>query len=218
MDGGPPSQFPTIKRGNTLLYLGKSMNPTLRDLDVVEFVSIPLSQMHKGDVIVIKRQEHPEERIIHRIISISPEGIRTQGDNNDRIDPWILLPSEIEGIVISAWRGKRKIKMYSGLPGYCRYIAHRIRLKTTSTGISLIRAPYCFISSNKISRMTCRFVTLRLVDFSGSDRSEVQVYVGPIYAGRLVKGKNKWEIRPPFHILINPDDFPTINENRYDSD
>ena len=56
---------------------------------------VPVSDLRVGDVITYS---HPgagadqDAMVTHRIVSIRPEGIRTQGDAEATADPWVLHP------------------------------------------------------------------------------------------------------------------------------
>jgi signal peptidase len=56
---------------------------------------VPVSDLRVGDVITYA---HPgadgdqDAMVTHRIVSIRPEGIRTQGDAEATVDPWVLHP------------------------------------------------------------------------------------------------------------------------------
>jgi signal peptidase len=56
---------------------------------------VPVSDLRVGDVITYSHpaaDEDEDAMVTHRIVSIRPEGIRTQGDAEATADPWVLHP------------------------------------------------------------------------------------------------------------------------------
>ena len=69
-----------------------------------------------GDVVVF----HPLDRealVVHRVLTIDSDAIKTRGDNNSAPDPWVLEPKDIIGRITRAKRKNRTQKIYGGLPG-----------------------------------------------------------------------------------------------------
>jgi hypothetical protein len=189
------------------------MNPTFRDLDVIEFVPITNEKLRIGDIIVIMRETDPGQRIIHRIVAISTEGIRTRGDNNKEIDHWILKKHEIEGRVIKVLRKGREIPLHLGYAGYLEFLLHTMRNRIVASCIRVLQYPYRRCShSTFFSKTFSKVIHYRIVTFSGSDRYEAFLYFGPFCAGYRKKGQDIWEIRPPFGLLIHPSHLPSLSE------
>ncbi len=99
-----------------LNYTGPSMNPTLKVGDGMTVVPYGNRRIRVGDVVVFRspKQDH---YVVHRVVSVDSQGIRTIGDNNDRIDPWVLSPDNIMGRVISARRKNRDVTIHGGTRG-----------------------------------------------------------------------------------------------------
>ncbi|MDD1778648.1 MAG: S26 family signal peptidase [Candidatus Helarchaeota archaeon] len=199
-------QFPAFKNINTLVYLGKSMYPTLVDLDIIQFSPYQNTPIRRGDVIVFKRQDGPDCIIIHRVIAISPDGsIRTQGDNCRTTDSWTLRPSEVLGVVTSAQRGDRFIRILRGNIGYQIFLIRRIIAETVITSKNIAKHPNQWISAIMLpSRIISQFLTYKVVTFSGSNRSETLLFLGPVCIGWLPIDKGVWEIKPLYRIFIDP--------------
>ncbi len=82
--GGPASY---------VLVSGKSMQPTYYTGDLV--LMLRQAEYAEGEVIAYQVEG---KNVIHRIIGGSAEeGYRTQGDNNDFVDPWRPKPDEVLG-------------------------------------------------------------------------------------------------------------------------
>lgn len=82
---------------------GNSMYPCLKDGDVVRVRSLINETIEIGDVIVYKKFK--DHLTIHRVVEkCSIKGKRhyfkTKGDNNDTIDNYIVIISEILGVLV----------------------------------------------------------------------------------------------------------------------
>ncbi len=100
---------------NTLIYLGKSMNPTFTDLDLLTY-SAPNGPVRPGDVIAFRRS--PQSRIvIHRVISTDGGVIVTQGDSNALPDPYTVERCAVIGVIRSRQRDRRHAPVLGGSQG-----------------------------------------------------------------------------------------------------
>lgn len=73
---------------------GSSMAGSIDRGSIVFERSVPLSDLRVGDVITYPHPEAAEDdaMITHRIVSVRPDGIRTRGDAEARLDPWVVRP------------------------------------------------------------------------------------------------------------------------------
>lgn len=61
---------------------------------------VPVSDLRVGDVITYERPvtaDGPVDgptMVTHRVVAIGPEGIRTRGDAEQAVDPWVLQPDD----------------------------------------------------------------------------------------------------------------------------
>ena len=104
-------------------FRGSSMRPLFKPGDLLEVFPYEDRQVRRGDVILFSC---PSEscKVVHRVADIDTHGIRTKGDNNARIDPWVLSPEQIVGYVVHAQRGRRWRRVPSGLLG--RFVANLV--------------------------------------------------------------------------------------------
>jgi hypothetical protein len=58
--------------------------------------------------------------VVHRVVEILPEGLRTKGDGNDTVDEWTVAPEWIVGKVVRARRARRWRPVRSGFRGAMR--------------------------------------------------------------------------------------------------
>ena len=101
---------------DSLVYVGNSMYPTFIAPEIIYFVPYGEVTVRRGDVIVFDSPAE-DKSVTHRVISVTPKGIRTSGDNNDNPDPWVLRKEDITGRVIYARRGIQCRPIYGGLKG-----------------------------------------------------------------------------------------------------
>ena len=75
----------------------ESMDPTFYKGDMILVQGV--EDVSVGDIIVfdVPDRAYP---IIHRIYEITPDGIRTKGDNNLYVDPWTISQNDIYGKAI----------------------------------------------------------------------------------------------------------------------
>ncbi|MCP8309325.1 MAG: signal peptidase I [archaeon] len=76
-----------------------SMVPTLNVGDYIVVKAESFNNLVKGDIIVFYNPLNPNDIIVHRIYSIDYEQktIRTKGDHNSYVDPWIVTEEDIIG-------------------------------------------------------------------------------------------------------------------------
>ncbi|MCP8316737.1 MAG: signal peptidase I [archaeon] len=82
-----------------------SMVPTLNIGDYIVVKAVAFDELKSGpppigDIIVFRNPENPNDKpIVHRIYSIDYEQktIRTKGDHNSYVDPWIVTEEDIIG-------------------------------------------------------------------------------------------------------------------------
>ena len=70
-----------------------SMSPTLERGDLVLMQRIN-TEPAVGDIITLEREESFLP-ITHRVVAVTEEGVKTQGDARGRVDPWLVPEEEI---------------------------------------------------------------------------------------------------------------------------
>ena len=100
----------------SLVYVGSSMYPTLKAPEIIYFDRYADRDVRPGDIVVFN-DPATGASVTHRVISVTPDGIRTRGDNNNRVDPRILKKEDLAGRVVFARRDRRYRHMRGGLYG-----------------------------------------------------------------------------------------------------
>ena len=195
-------------------YVGPSMNPTLRETEIMEIQPYDSRPLHIGDVVFFLPPD-AEQAVVHRIIRITPAGISTRGDNNALEDAFLLQPGNIKGQVTAAWRGRQKRrKIAGGLHGrltsrrlYCRRILGR--------GISPLLHPFYQAISRLglIAWMLPASFRPRVVVFRVREENQLKLLLGKRVIGRYNNQKRQWQIHRPFQLFVNNKALPEQPEN-----
>jgi len=189
-------------------YIGPSMNPTLREPEMMEIVPYDSRRLRAGDVIFFlpPRTDQP---VVHRIVRVSPAGISTLGDNNTQEDSFLLQPKDIKGQVVAAWRGQKRRKITSGLQGRLtsRWLHWRGFLER---GVSPLLHPlyYALSSRGLIARLLPVPFRPRVVVFNARGRDQFQLLLGPRIIGRYDEQKRQWHIQRPFRLFVDKQVLP----------
>ncbi|NQU17446.1 MAG: signal peptidase I [Candidatus Saganbacteria bacterium] len=192
-----------LKKDNIYVYIGPSMNPTLKAPDILEVE--PYNDEKKiqvGDVITFR---HPtdDKNITHRVVLKTEEGVRTRGDNNSKLDPW-LLNKEVTGKVTYARRGKWRRIIHGGLWGriYESYVrSRRLAYRAFS---KLFRPLY-----HRVLRLHlfAGKIKPRIINYQKKQYFEQQLVLGSRVIGRRLYGR-RWRINPFYRLLINESSLP----------
>jgi signal peptidase I len=203
----PPDFNPIEERLDSLgycSYSGPSMDPILREGDLLEIKGYGLEPIRIGDVILFRR-EWSSGFVVHRVIGRSSEGLKTRGDNNLEDDPGLLDSRNVIGRVIAAWRGQRRIRVLRGRLG-------TIQARITGEGIGLIRAIfdiltpcYRFVSMKGLLRVLARAAEPSVIKFGDRD---LRLVLWSHEIGRYREGV--WLIKPPFKLIIDEASLPEV--------
>jgi signal peptidase len=189
----------------SIVYVGKSMYPLLRDLDILYYEPYTGGHLNIGDVIVFMPSgRQGRANITHRIISITHDGVVTRGDNNPGADDNILKSGEIIGLIKYAKRGNRFIKIRGGIQGRFFSSIVRIYLNLKRLAMGPLVLPYHFIAKFGIFRV---FVPAgmkpRVVSFKQPDGMESRLLMGKRVIGRLRSMDKNWTIYPPYKLFVD---------------
>jgi len=197
----------------SIIYTGPSMNPTLRSGDGLQIIPYNGKKIRSGDVIVFNSPEDGR-KITHRVVSINSAGIKTRGDNNKNIDPWLLSSEKIIGRVVYAQRGKRRRTIFGGMIGQSYSVTYRVARKFSSAISPLLRPPYHWLAqAGFIKRWLKIWTKLQILSLKRPAGQELQLLLGPHVIGRLLPGRVQWNIRRPFRLIVDEESLP-INELR----
>ena len=193
-------------------YVGPSMNPTLREPEIMEIKPYDGRPVRVGDVAFFLPPEAGRP-IVHRIVRVTPAGISTLGDNNTHEDPLLLHPNNIKGRVVGAWRGQKRRKIAGGTQG--RLTSRWLRCRRIlGRGVSpLLRPLYHALSSGGlIARVLPASWRPRVVVFHIRGRDQFQLLLGRRIIGRYDDQRQQWLIRRPFQLFVDGKALPRRQE------
>jgi hypothetical protein len=194
--------------GYEINYAGPSMNPTFRDGDRLWVIPYGKRRIRSGDVIVFCP---PADacHVVHRVIAVSPSGMKTRGDNNHFMDPWILRSEDIFGRVVSAGRAKSRVRISGGARGRLSARLLRIAKQADAMISAMLRPIYLRIAkSGIIIRLVSQRVKPRVVCFKQPKGIEMQLLLGRRVIGRRLPGQALWQIRRPFRLFVDEAALP----------
>ncbi len=197
------------EKARSLFYKGPSMNPLLYSPDVLHVVPYGDRSIRRGDVVVF----HPpdaESNIVHRVVSVTGEEIRTKGDNNGHPDSWVLKREHIIGRVYWIERGDTKIRIYGGLAGKAQAVTLKLFRTLYSCAVRLLRPLYMCLAQNRVlKRWFTRRSAMRIISLNRPDGEELQLLMGQRVIGRRPAGQRFWLIRRPFMLFVDKTSLPS---------
>jgi hypothetical protein len=189
-------------------YVGPSMNPTLREPEIMEIVPYGSTPLRVGDVVFFLPAE-AEHLVVHRIIRVTPAGISTLGDNNTQEDILLLQPKSIRGQVVAAWRGQKRRKIAGGYQGRLtsRWLHWR---RILDHGLSHLLHPLYQVLSHRglIAWVLPASFRPRVVVFHAQDRDQFQLLLGQRIIGRYDEQRQLWQIQRPFRLFVDERALP----------
>jgi len=192
----------------TVNYIGPSMNPILKSGDRLSIIPYNGKEVGRGDVIAFL-PSGGDSKIIHRVISVGPSGIRTRGDNSSHVDPWILRHDQILGRIVAAQRGNRWRRIFGGMVGRLLAVSV-IAIHGVDSWVSfLLRPAYReFARAGIFIRLLPAQMRPRVISFDRGAGKELQLLMGGRVIGRWLPGKSGWQIRRPFRLFVDEASLP----------
>lgn len=187
----------------TLLYRGNSMIPTLRNAAILHIVPYIDDAIRSGDVIVFI-SPGSNNTVVHRVVSVNSQGIKTKGDNNIKVDDWLIVHDNVIGRVTYAQNGAKQWTIYRGLIGSIfAEVSKSIRILDRSISF-LLHFPYQWLARSGIFRrlLPSRF-EIKILSINKPQGSDLQLLLGKRVIGQFIHEKNQWQIRRPFRLFIN---------------
>lgn len=189
-------------------YVGPSMNPTLREPAIMEIVPYNNRTLRVGDVVFFLSPKN-DQRVVHRIVRVTPAGISTLGDNNTREDTFLLQPKNIKGRVVAAWRGQKRRKIAGGLQG--RFTSRWLRCRRViDRGVSHLLHPLYHALSDwgLIARLLPHSFRPRVIVFKTQGLEQFQLLMGQRIIGRYDNQRHHWQIQRPFRLFLDGTTLP----------
>ncbi len=184
-------------------YAGPSMNPTLREPEMMEILSYYNRHLRDGDVVFFLPPQH-DKLVVHRVVRVTPAGISTLGDNNTKEDAFLLQPKDIKGQVVAVWRGQKRRQIAGGLQGRLtsRWLHWR---RIPSNGVAHLLHPfyYALYRCGLIARLLPAPFRPRVVVFQTQGQDKFRLLLGQHIIGRYDDQKRQWQIQRPFRLFVD---------------
>ena len=189
-------------------YVGSSMNPTLREPEIMEIKPYVGRPLRVGDVAFFLPPE-ADQPVVHRVVRVTPAGISTLGDNNTQVDTFLLQPKSIKGQVVAVWRGQKRRKIAGGYQGRLtnRWLRWR---RVVERGVSLLLRPLYRTLSHRglIAWALPASFRPRVVVFQVRGRDQFQLLLGKRIIGRYNDQRHQWHIQRPFQLFVDGKRLP----------
>jgi len=189
-------------------HTGPSMNPTLTARDLLEIKPYQHEGPRVGDIILFQ-SPGPEHYVIHRIISITANGIQTRGDNNCNIDQELLTQDDIFGRVIAAHRGSSRRKIVNGYIGRIAGRICHLRRLLLHHAVKFLGPVYrSLCTGGRLQRLIPVRLSPRLVTFNSGSNTSHRLLLGRMAIGTYDRDLDQWQIRRPYRILVDESSLP----------
>ena len=200
-------------------YSGPSMNPVLRQPDLLEVLPYEGKRILPGDIVYFQSPEYGY-KVIHRVVQVTPDGIRTQGDNNPSEDPYVLLPNDIIGKVIAAWRNGHRRKIAGGLggkiSGYCSRVRNHLNRILSRALHTIYRelSAKCFL--HNLLPLSFR---PKVFEFKQQHLPSIlKLMVNGHVIGQYDSFKKLWMIDRPWKLVVDERMLPVVDDcTKYDT-
>ena len=193
-------------------YVGPSMNPTLREPEIMEIVPCGGGSLRAGDVVLFL-PPGSDRPVVHRVVRVSTAGISTRGDNNALEDHALLQCEDIRGRVVTAWRGKKRREIAGGFRGCWNGRWLRVR-HLMDRGVSPLLHPlYRSLSlRGRVARCLPASFRPRVVVFQDQGKDRFRLLLGERVIGRYEEQERQWRIQRPFRLLVDERTLPGRTE------
>lgn len=201
----PESQLNDLQSFN--VYTGPSMNPTLVEPDLMEVEPYGETPPQIGDVVVFVSPEN-DSQVVHRIVEIMVDGIRTRGDNCSDVDDWVLQPKHIVGKVLSVSRGDTRRQLANGAAGaaLAKKLHRRRRLRVAIRW--MLHPLYRGLAWTGIGRLLPATRRVQVVTSQSGGTMHARVMLDGREIGWYNHRRGTWEIRFPYLFLVNKPKLP----------
>jgi hypothetical protein len=189
-------------------YNGPSMNPTFCPGDGLKVVPYDGREICCGDIVAFP-DPSGNRNVVHRVIGVDSEGIRTQGDNNNNIDPWVLQSEDIIGRVVSANRGNKVLAIVDGKAGVLLSSILRKKRDLLKRSFIILHPIYRWLAGTGLFQtLFLPLICPRVRCFNRYGGTELHLVLRSWRIGRRLPGSDEWDIKRPFRLFVDVDSLP----------
>ena len=153
------------------LVVSGSMMPTLMPADLVMFEALTLNSLNDGDIVTFINP-YTKNQVVHRLISINKGKYKTQGDNSNNIDDWILKREDIIGKAV--WFNGRPV-VVKKLGWYFMPIRGTY-IPGTSKGYEITKEMFQFIHEQGPIIITVILLLIVVLNFENKKKYNYEIY------------------------------------------
>jgi len=201
------------KANGAVFCRGESMRPLFRPGDRIVFVPCRVEELKRGDVIIFL-PPGKQERVVHRVVSKGPEGIRTRGDANHNPDGWVIRQEDIIGRAVAVERYGQITPVAGGLAGCLLAACIRAVRRADHLASHVLNPCYRGIARTGLIRaLLSPALRPRVIMFERDGAREMQLVLGRRIIGRRPAGAAAWTIRRPFRIFVDEQALPCAEQS-----
>jgi hypothetical protein len=207
-------RLPSADAESTFVYTGPSMNPTLAQPQLLETEEPSGAPVRVGDVVCF-RSPKDGVTVVHRVVSVGAEGIRTRGDRNQAVDPWVLRPEDILGRVVRTRRGAETGRVVGGRAGVAVARLGRLRLALGGAARRAFRGAYRGVAGTGVPARLWLWVAgpaarQEIVRFGSGPLAEHRLYLGERPVGRYDRRLRRWVVDHPYRLVVDASALPDV--------
>lgn len=184
-------------------YHGRSMAGTFRPGDCLTVVPIGLADVRPGDVVVYRGWDYQEDptELVHRIVAVVPEGLRTRGDSNPCLDTTLVTQDNLLGQVTYVERSGKMRLVHHGRIGLLRARVIHARLVILRLVKQVGRGPYCWLRGRSFV-VSCWRPKITKVALQSKEGYLVKYICSGRTVARYWPTTGRFECRKPFDLVI----------------
>ena len=208
----PEGRPPSAGAESTFVYTGPSMNPTLAKPQLLETEEPSGAPIRVGDVVCF---HSPKDgvTVVHRVVSVGAGGVRTRGDRNRAVDPWVLRPEDILGRVVRTRRGAQTGRVFGGRAGLAVAWSGRLRLALGGAARRAFGGAYRGVASTGVPARLWSLVAgpaagQEIVRFGSGPLAEHRLYLGERPVGRYDRRQRRWVVDHPYRLVVDVGTLP----------
>jgi hypothetical protein len=161
-----------------------------------------------GDVVCF-RSSGDDLAVVHRVVAVGPDGIRTRGDNNSTDDARVLRVAEVIGRITAAQRGARRRTVHGGWRGLAVFRCARLSAGMWRRAGSVPHELYSLAAdAGPFDRFLPRSLRPRLVRFEARHRVFLKLLMGRFTVGQYDDRREKWRVSRPLRVFVDEQALP----------
>lgn len=184
-------------------FAGQSMLPTLVTGDLLELVDYGSRSVQVGDIICFRRP-NDGYLVVHRVLGVGYDGIRTRGDGSAADDEWRVCPVEIIGRVIAVRRGDRRYEILGGRLGILTMHLHRLARRAAGR----LGRVMCATLQPLITQTVVRFLPARLRPRLVVFNNQMRVFMANRCIGVFDVNQRRWRVRSWYQFFVDISKLP----------